>query len=329
MRPTTTALVISAALVAACAEPASNSIEATGTLEVVEVHVAATVPARVVRVLVEEGAVVRAGDTIAVLTQPTLAAQQQFGARARAARATLDELERGSRAAEVLRAEADAAAAEAEAARTLRDAERLKGLAERQVVSAQQYDAARTLASSAAARRDAARAALALVQEGARTERVRVARAEVEGADAATESVRATERDLVLRAPFDGMVASRNVEPGAVVVAGVPVVTLSQTGRQFVRVFVSQAALSRVKPGQEVHGVLDAYADRQFAGRVASVATKAEFTPRVALTERERNDLLFAVKVEFADSTGMLKAGLPITVHIEAPVATQPSPKAP
>jgi len=330
MRPTTAASLISAALLAACAEPAPDSIEATGTLEVVEVHVAATVPGRVVRVLVDEGAVVRAGDTIAVLTQPTLAAQQQqSGARARAARATLDELERGSRAAEVLRAEADVAAAEAEAARTLRDAERLKGLAERQVVSAQQYDAARTLATSAAARRDAARAALALVQEGARAERVRAARAEVDGADAATESVRATERDLVLRAPFDGMVSSRNVEPGAVVVAGTPVATLSHTGRQTVRVFVSQASLSRVQPGQQVHAVLDAYPDREFQGRVASIATKAEFTPRVALTERERNDLLFAVKVEFADSTGMLKAGLPITVHIEAPVAIPPSPKAP
>ncbi len=330
MRPNVRGLVVLAAVVAACSTPVTDSIEATGTLEVVEAHVAATVPARVVRVLVEEGAVVGVGDTIAVLTQPTLAAQQQqLGARARVARAALEEMEHGARAAELQRAEADLAAADAEAARTARDAERLKGLSERQVVSAQQYDAARTLASAAGARRDAARAALALVQEGTRSERVRGARAEVEGADAATESVRATERDLVLRAPFAGMVSTRNVEPGAVVVAGTPVVTLAQIGRQSVRVFVSQAALSRVQPGQQVHAVLDAYPDREFQGRVATIATKAEFTPRVALTERERNDLLFAVKVEFADTTGMLKAGLPITVHIEAPVATPPGAKAP
>jgi HlyD family secretion protein len=49
---------------------------------------------------------------------------------------------------------------------------------------------------------------------------------------------------------------------------------------------------------------------------VSAVATRAEFTPRVALTENERADLLFAVRVELADSTGRLKAGLPVTVHL-------------
>lgn len=317
-------LLVSAAV--ACSEAVSDLVEATGTLEVVEVRVGATVPGRVVRVFVAEGATVRAGDTLAVLTQPTLQAdQQQRQARSRVARATLDELEHGARAEELRRAEAELAATEADAARAARDAERLKGLAERQVVSAQQYDAARSLATGAAARRDGARAALALLSAGARAERVRGARAETEVADAATEGLRATERDLVLRAPVDGVVITRNVEPGEVVAAGVAVVTVAQLTRQSVRVFVSQASLSRLKAGQAVNGRLDAYPDRKFEGRVASIATKAEFTPRVALTERERNDLLFAVKVEFTDPTGMLKAGLPITVQIEAPVpATTP-----
>ena len=78
-------------------------------------------------------------------------------------------------------------------------------------------------------------------------------------------------------------------------------------------------ALSRVQPGQTVHAVLDAYPGTEFVGRVVALSTKAEFTPRVALTEKERADLLFGVKIEFADTTGMLKAGLPITVHIDAP----------
>jgi len=60
--------------------------------------------------------------------------------------------------------------------------------------------------------------------------------------------------------------------------------------------------------------------DRDFGGTITSIKPNAEFTPRVALTERERADLVFGVKVEFADTTGMLKAGLPITVHFEAPV---------
>jgi HlyD family secretion protein len=308
-------------VLAACNQEAGDSIEATGTLEVVEVNVSATVPARIVKILVVEGQVVRQGDTLAVLTQPTLPGEeQQRGARSRAARAMLQELERGARPGELQRAEADLAAAEADAARAARDAERLRGLAERQVVSATQYDAARTLAASTASRRDALAANLKLLRDGASDERIRAARAESEAAEAAVETSRASERDLVLRAPVAGVVSSRNVEPGEVVTAGAPVMTISEQRRQTVRVFVNQASLSRVNPGQVVDAALDAYPDRRFTGRVASIATRAEFTPRVALTEKERSDLLFAVKVEFADTTGMLKAGLPITVHIEAPV---------
>lgn len=323
-------LISAAALMlAACHRETGDTIEATGTLEVVEVRVSPAAAGRIARIRVVEGQVVRLGDTIAVLTQPALSSvEQQRQARSRATRAMLEELERGARPGELQRAEAELAAAEVDAARALRDAERLKGLADRQVVSVQQYDVARTQAASASARRDAIAASLALLRDGTTNERLRVARAESEAADADAESVRATARDLVLLAPVAGMIATRNAEPGEVVVPGAPVVTVADVRRQTVRVFVNQASLSRVNPGQQVLGLLDAYPDRPFAGRVVTVATKAEFTPRVALTEKERNDLLFAVKVEFADTSGMLKAGLPITVQIEAPVPGA-TPKAP
>jgi len=322
---------LAVAALAACRAAPTDSIEATGTLEIREVAVSATVPGRVARVLVDEGATVRAGDTIAVLTQPTLAAEtDQRLARSRAARAAVLELEQGARAEELRRAEAELAAAETEAARATRDAERLRALADRQVVSAQQFDNAQSLATAAARRRDAASAALALLRAGARTERLQGARAEADGASAAAEAVRAAARDLVLLAPVAGVVMTRNVEPGEVIGAGRAAVTIGETAHQWVRVFVGQEVVSRIAPGRTVHAVLDAYPDREFAGRVASIATRAEFTPRVALTERERADLLFAVRVEFADSTGMLKAGLPITVHIEpgdAGVTVAPAPK--
>lgn len=307
-------------LLASCARPAGDAVEATGTLEVVEVSVSPMVVARVERVLVAEGAVVRAGDTLAILTLPTLRADvTQREARAAAAGAALDEVEKGARPAELARAQSELAAAEADAVRAGKDAERLRGLAERQVVSAQQFDAARALAATTTARRDALRSTLSLLQEGARTERIRAARADARGAEAAVQGARATQRDLVLVAPVAGTVTSRAAEPGEVVAPGQAVLTIGETKRQTVRVFVSQAGLSRVQAGQQVHAELDAFPGRAFQGRVVAISTKAEFTPRVALTEKERADLLFGVKVEFADTTGLLKAGLPITVHIDAP----------
>ena len=158
-----------------------------------------------------------------------------------------------------------------------------------------------------------------ILREGARRERRTAAAADAEGAMAGVAGLEALRHDLVLVAPIAGIVITRAVEAGEMVAPGQAALVLGETTRQRVRVFVNQGALSRVQPGQTVHARLDAYPGSDFTGRVVAVSTQAEFTPRVALTEKERADLLFGVKIEFADTTGMLKAGLPITVHIDAP----------
>ena len=304
----------------ACRRDAGSGIEATGTIEVVEVDVSPTSTARVRRVLVEEGATVRAGDTLVILTTPTIAATlDELTARARGAAAGLQEVERGARREEITRAEAELAAAESEVTRTSDDLRRVSALAASQNVSAQQLDNAKSAARSAVARRDAAQSAVRLLREGSRPERIEAARAEAQRAQAALAGVRATASDLVLRAPVDGVVTSRSAEPGEVLGPGQPALTIGEARRPFVRVYVNQGVLARIKPGQAATGLLDDFPNRPFAGTVAAIATRAEFTPRVALTESERADLLFGVKIEFADTAGTLKAGMPITVKIAAP----------
>jgi HlyD family secretion protein len=306
---------------ASCAKPPGDAIEATGTLEVVEVDVAPTSPGRVTKVLVDEGAAVHAGDTLAILTIPTLSADvAQREARAASAAATLQDAERGPRAPEIAGAEAELASAEASADRAAKDVERLRPLAAKQNISAQDFDAARALAASSASHRDALRAQLQLLREGTRPERVRAAAADAQGARASVASALATARDLVLVSPVAGTITNRSAEPGEVIGAGQAALTVAQTGRQTVRVYVSEGIVPRVRVGQDVRGVLDGFPSREFKGRVVAISSRAEYTPRVALTEKERADLLFGVKVEFADTTGMLKAGVPVTVRIDAPL---------
>lgn len=315
-----------AALSAACSKTSTNVIEATGTIEIVEVDVAPAVPARVQRVLVDEGAAVRVGDTVAILSTATLHANlDEVDARARSAEATLAEITKGSRPEEVRRAEADLAAAQSEVTRTADDLTRISALAAQQNVSAQQLDAAQAASRSAIARRDGTQSALTLLREGSRPERVAQARAEAERARAAAAAVHATAKDLVLLAPVNGVVTSRNAEPGEMLAVGQAALTLGETKKPWVRVYVNQGALARIVTGAAVVGHLDDYPSVDFGGKVLTVATKAEFTPRVALTEKERADLLFGVKVEFADTTGTLKAGLPITVRI-TPRTVAPAP---
>src|SRR6185436_2742429 len=196
--------LLAATVLHACKSPPPG-VHAVGTVEMTETDVAATVPARVVRVYVDEGDTVRRGDTLATLTQSTLGADiDQRRARVTASEADLRDLEAGARPAEIERAEAELRSTEAEAERTQKDAERLASLASAGHISQAQLEAAQTLAKVSASRRDAARDALRLLREGARPERIRSARAAVATARAQLAMTEATVADLVLTAPADG-----------------------------------------------------------------------------------------------------------------------------
>jgi HlyD family secretion protein len=309
-------LVLALVLAAACRH-ADQRISGIGTLELVEVDVSPMTPARVVRVWADEGDRVRTGDTLLTLTQPTSRPDvEQRRARLASARATLRDLEAGSRPREIQRAKADLAAAEAEADRAARDYQRAKPLGEAGTISRQALDAARAAAEQGAARRNAAREALSLLEEGTRPEQIRAARAEVATAAAALAGSEAAAADLVLTAPVDGIVLSRNAEPGEMLGAGQSALTLGQDRRPWTRVYLSSLVVPRVRVGQAAIARLDGMPGRSFPGRVVAINDRAEFTPRIALTEKERADLLYGVKVMFDDTTGTLKPGLPATVEI-------------
>jgi HlyD family secretion protein len=302
---------------ASCNRAESGRIVATGTIEMTEVDVAPQVPARVATVRVEEGQTVRAGDTLATLIQATtqaeLAGRQ---ARIRAAEASLREARAGARPREIERAEAELRRSEAEALRAVRDLERIRPLVTAGAESPQRLDAATAEAATALARRDAARLEVQLLREGTRPERVDLARAQLADARADLAAVQAVAGDLILIAPVTGTVLSRNAEPGEMILPGQSVLTLGQSGATYTRVYVPTRELPLVRTGYEATAYLDGFPDRPFRGTVVAVSTAAEFTPRIALTESERADLVFGVKVALEDTTGMLKAGLPATVEI-------------
>ena len=314
-------------VVSACSRDRSDQLVADGTIELTQVDVAPFVSGRVVRVGVEEGGVVRRGDTLVVLAQSTLPADiDQRRSRVSSAEARLRDLQAGARPAEIERAQADLRSVTAEAERTERDRVRYEALVEAGTISRSQYDAAVTAARSAAARRDAAAEALRLLRDGARAGQVAAARAEVETAKGALAAGKATENDLVLVAPIDATVLGRYVEPGEIVGAGQVAVTLGDAMRPWVRVYLAAPAVPYVKVGQSARVTVQGIGDRFAPARVTTVATQAEFTPRVALTEKERADLLFGVKLEIQDTTGTFKPGLPATVTFDTASAGRRAP---
>lgn len=255
-----------------------------GTVEIRDINVAPLAAGRVVRLLKDEGDSVRRGDTIAVLEQPGLPALiGQRQAQAQAAQ----------------RRTAEVGAAIADSARAANDLSRAGPLRAQGIVSAQHYDALTTAAAGATARLQAVRAAAS------------ESRAAAAGL-AATEAIR---DELVLLAPADGVILTRYLEPGEAAAVGMPVVSLGVVSQPWIRAYVGEPYIARVHLGQTVTIRADGLG-APVSGRIVDIATRAEFTPRAALTDRERADLVFAIKVGFDDPAGRLKAGLPVTLEL-------------
>jgi HlyD family secretion protein len=317
MNRTFAAVLLAASLGPGCREP--DGSDASGTIEFTQTDVAGTLPARVERILVEEGAAVSAGDTLVILRQTGLPQDlQQRRARVAAAESELRDLERGARPAEFDRARSELRSAASEAARTAADSLRMTRLLAAGGISQAEFDAAANAARVAGARRDAAADALRLLEAGTRPDRIAAARASLAAARAQLAMGDAAAAELVLTAPVSGQVMARHVEPGEVIAAGIPVLSLGDNRHVWVRVFVNAPVFATIKVGDTVQVTIDGLDGEAFPARVSALATAAEFTPRVALTENERADLLFGVKLELTDTTGRLKAGLPATAHFSA-----------
>ncbi len=305
-------------LASACSPSSTDQPPANGTVEVVETDIAPMQAARVVGIRADEGVAVRIGDTLAVLSQATTQADvAERAARVAAAEAALRDLRAGARATDIRAAEAELAAARAQSAKAAADLSRIRPLADSGVTSRQALDAAVAAARSGSAREASAAETVRRLRQGARPEEIRAAEAEVAAARAGLRGREALAGELVLTAPADGVVLRRLAEPGEVVQAGEPLLTLGDLGHPWARVYVAPALARRLRTGGRARGALDGAPDRLVGGRIVAISDRAEFTPRVALTEHERADLLIGVKVAFSDTTGALHPGLPITVRFE------------
>jgi HlyD family secretion protein len=302
---------------ASCRPAADSARTFPGTIELDESDAAPLVGGRVLSVRVDEGDSVRVGDTLAVLTQSQIPANlEDRRARLAAAESRLADLRRGSRPAEISRAEAELAALEADADRAARDLARATQLARDTVIARQDLDRATSVAEASARRRDAARATLEVLREGSRADQVRTAESEVASARAQLSGARADVGELAVLAAVDGVVLGRHADPGEVIAAGTPLVTVGVVARRWVRVYLPAALIATLPAGSPATIHLPAATDKkEWTGTLGAINPRAEFTPRAALTEEERADLLFATRVELNDSTGLLRPGLPVIVQ--------------
>lgn len=297
--------------------PDSGALRVSGNIEMTDAEVSFKIPGRVAERLVSEGETVRAGQLVARLDTSELAQEVALRkAEVRAAEAALAELETGSRPEEIAQAEAVVRRTQADVARARADFRRLKTLFEQDNVSVQDYDAARTVVDVTEAKLREAQEQLRIVQKGPRIEKIERSRAQLQQAK---EALALTETRLsyaTLGSPLTGVVLSHNIEPGEYVAAGTPVVTVGDLEHVWLRAYVDETDLGRVKVGQAARVTTDSYPDKVYQGRVSFIASQSEFTPKSVQTEKERVKLVYRIKVTIANPEMELKAGMPADARI-------------
>ncbi|MEQ9400600.1 MAG: HlyD family efflux transporter periplasmic adaptor subunit [Longimicrobiales bacterium] len=297
---------------------ASDGLSASGTVEATEADLGFQVPGRIEEIVLREGDPVSGGEVVAYLDATEIRAVRDAAvAQERTATARLRELERGARPEELAQAESALASARARADEARREAERARTLFEGGAVSRQALDRAETaLATAEAAARQAGDQA-ALVRQGPRTETLDAQRAMVEQARAQVARADAGLGFTRLQAPFPGVVSLRHREPGEVVQPGAPVLSVLDPADRWVRIYVPEDRLGRVRIGMPARIVADTWPDRVYEGEVVYIGSQAEFTPRNVQTAEERTKLVYPVKVRITGDPGFeLKPGVPADVTL-------------
>lgn len=278
----------------------------------------------------------------------TLAADiEQKRADLAAAQARLAELRNGSRPQEKQDAHAAVEAAQAEADRARKDFERAQTLIQNDDISASQFDQYRNRAESTAAALKSAKEKEALVLAGPRSEQIDAQAAQVERARALLkmseanslemkrrEQELATRRaeaarskaslaligtqisDTVVASPVDGVVLVKAADVGEVLAPGTSVVTIGDIDHPWLRGYINETDLAKVKIGSQARVSTDSYPGKIYNGRVSFISSEAEFTPKQIQTQQERVKLVYRIKIDVENPNRELKSNMPADAEI-------------
>ncbi len=289
-----------------------------GNVEIREAQLAFNGSEHIAEILVEEGQRVSQGQPLARLHTELLDAElAQAKALLGAKQANLDKLLAGSRKEEIERARAQVTAAQARAKSSRDTYQRLKSLLARKLASDEDVEAARATADAAAAELEAALQTLSLLQQGPRQEDIAIARAEVAAARAALALAEQRVADATLTAPEAGIIRDRLLEPGEFVTPQNPVLSLALIEPIWVRAYLPETALGRVKPGMAAQIRSDSYPDKTYPGWVGYISPTAEFTPKNVETPELRTRLVYQLRVFTCNPDQELRLGMPATVILD------------
>jgi HlyD family secretion protein len=333
-----------------------STLQGSGTVEARVIRVGSKVGGRIDKVLIREGDSVQPGQVLvsfddkelqAALGQSRAAWQKAHSgsrpediAEARAAtaqaKAEYEQRKNGYRREDIAAARADLDRTNAEELRTHNDFDRYDALAKKDLVSRQQRDAAEASWKVAAAQQRNAQEKLTELQRGYRPEEIAAAEAryrqmlatqekfergsraeDVELAKAAYTYDEARAREAQVLSPAAAIVEVLDIRPGDLIAPNTPVATLLERDQIYVRIYIPETEIGRVRLGQQAEVRVDSFPKTVFNGVVEQINQQAEFLPRNVQTRSERIHEVIGVKIRVNDTTGGVRSGMAADVKLK------------
>lgn len=289
----------------------------SGTVDAHQVDLSFQAGGRIARLNVDEGRKVGVGEAVAELDPRDYElALSRARAQEDSAQKAFAVLKAGSRPQDIRSAEAVLVQAQADLRLAQVEVKRSTDLVARHFVSQDALDRAINQEEVAAARVDQAKQSLSLLKEGPRKEDIERAAADYAAARAATATAAQQLVYTKLVSTVAGVVSVRLAERGQVVAAGQPVFRVAELDRPWVRAYLAEKDLSRVKLGEPAEVRVDGLPGKVFHGRLSFISPEAEFTPKTVETKALRVDLVYRVKVDVDNAGGELKIGMPADVRL-------------
>jgi HlyD family secretion protein len=305
--------------VAALWRSSDGALILQGNVEVRQVNLGFKVAGRIEKLDVDEGATVKAGQALASLEKVYFedALAQAHAVRDQAA-ANYDKMKAGNRPEDIAQAEATLNLNQATLLNATQTLDRAEALLRSASGTIKTYDDSLAAQREADARVNVARQALGLMKAGFRTEDIEAAGAQLAQQEATVKVVERQLADAELVAPSDGVIESRAREVGAIVNVGEAVFVESLTTPVWVRTYVSEPDLPRVRPGMEVEVKIDRNDIAAMKGKIGFISSEAEFTPKTVETRELRTSLVYRLRIVIDDPSGVLRQGMPVTINVLA-----------
>jgi len=307
-----------------------NELTLSGNIEAHESLVSFKVQGRIIELPVQEGQQVEQGALLARLEDA------DFRQHVRIDQATVKVRESnlaltlaGTREQEVRASQQSMIDAQADLEQKKLDNDRAQELFAKDEIAAQDRDQAATALKRAEATFQATQQRYNEALEGSRKEDIAIARANLAEADADLGLSRVNESYTTLRAPSTGVIAVRQAELGEVVVPGSPVVTLDDLDHIWLRAYVAEPDLGRIRWGQDASITTDSFRGKQYRGRISFISPDAEFTPKSVQTYAERVTLVYRIKIDIDNPNHELKPGMPADAHLQLASSTNVAGSAP